>query len=178
MPLIQDVFKKYGGRYLEKFAKKIPDIHKKTLHAMMHCRTKSLGGETYFCKKCNQYHYSYHSCGNRHCVLCGNNDAGQWVSKNKKMMLPFTYFPATFTMPEELRMLCRSNQKLFYSILFKASSGALKLLAKDKKYLGADIGVVGILHSWARALTFRPHVHYLYPGRGNRQQWQICPFLR
>jgi len=81
-------------------------------------------------------------------------------------MLPFTYFLATFTMPEELRILCRKNQRVFYSILFKASSDALKLLAKDKKYLGADIAMIGILHSWTRALIYHPHVHYLIPGGG------------
>ncbi len=166
MTLIQDIFKQYGGRYLEKYGGKMPAMHKKALLAMIGCRTKSLGGETYLCKKCNQYHYSYHSCGNRHCAICGNNDAGQWVFRNQKTMLPFTYFLATFTMPKELRNLCRGNQKLFYSILFKASSDALKHLAKDKKYLGAGIGMIGILHSWTRALIYHPHVHYLIPGGG------------
>jgi len=166
MPLIQDIFKKYGAAYLEKYGKTMPSIHKKALLAMMDCRTKSLGGEIYFCNKCKQFHYSYHSCGNRHCALCGNNDAGKWILKNRGMMLPFTYFLATFTMPEELRILCRKNQRVFYSILFKASSDALKLLAKDKKYLGADIAMIGILHSWTRALIYHPHVHYLIPGGG------------
>jgi hypothetical protein len=164
--LIQDIFKKHGAGYLQKYGSKMPSIHKKTLLAMMQCRTQNLGGETYFCNKCQQYHYSYHSCGNRHCVICGNNDAGEWISKNKKMMLPVTYFLATFTMPEELRKLCRSKQKLFYSILFKASAQSLKLLSKDKKYLGAQIAMIGILHSWTRALLYHPHVHYLIPGAG------------
>ena len=83
------------------------------------------------------------------------------------MMLPFIYFLATFTMPEELRNLCRRRQKLFYSILFKASSDALKLLAKDEKYLGAEIGMIGILHTWTRAMIYHPHVHYLIPGGGS-----------
>ena len=79
------------------------------------------------------------------------------------MNLPFSYFLATFTIPEQLRKLCRGKQKLFYSILFKASSDALKLLAKDKKYLGAKIG---ILHTWTRTMVYHPHVHYLIPGGG------------
>lgn len=141
-------------------------MHKKTLHAIMNCRTRSLGGEVYYCRKCREYHYSYHSCQNRHCVVCQNNDAVKWIDKQKKMMLPFTYFLATFTMPQELRELCRRNQKLFYSILFKASSDALKLLAKDKKYLDADIGMTGILHTWTRAMIYHAHVHYLIPGGG------------
>jgi hypothetical protein len=166
MHLIQDIFTQYGSDYLKKYGKKMPSLHKKALHAIMNCRTKSLGGEMYYCKNCNDYHYSYHSCGNRHCVICQNNDATEWIERNKKMMLPLTYFLATFTIPEELRNLCRSMQKLFYTILFKASSDALKLLAKDKKYLGAGIGMIGILHTWSRALVYHPHIHYLIPGGG------------
>lgn len=166
MFLIQDIFKQYGGIYLEKYGNKMPLFHKKALYAIMNCRTANLGGEVYYCSKCNEYHYSYHSCQNRHCVVCQNNDAGEWVDKQKKMILSFTYFLATFTIPEELRKLCRRNQKLFYSILFKASSDALKLLAKDEKYLGAETGMIGILHTWTRVLVYHPHVHYLIPGGG------------
>ncbi|MDI6743654.1 MAG: transposase zinc-binding domain-containing protein, partial [Smithella sp.] len=166
MPIIQDIFAQYGGAYLEKYGKKMPAMHKKALKAIMNCRSKSLGGEVWYCSKCQEFHYSYHSCQNRHCVVCQNDDAADWISKNKKMMLPFTYFLATFTMPEELRNLCQSNQKLFYNILFSSSSDAIKLLAKDEKYLGADIGMIGILHTWTRALIYHAHVHYLVPGGG------------
>jgi hypothetical protein len=133
---------------------------------MMNCRSAHLGGEVYRCDKCKEFHFSYHSCGNRHCAVCSNDDAGNWIEKQRNNLLPFTYFLATFTMPEELREICRSNQKLFYHMLFKASSDALKLLAKDKKYLGAQIGMIGILHTWTRALMYHPHVHYLIPGGG------------
>lgn len=89
------------------------------------------------------------------------------------MILPFTYFLTTFTIPEELRNLCRKNQKLFYSILFKASSQTLKVLANDEKYLGAEIGMIGILHTWSRALMYHPHVHYLIPGGGLANNGEI-----
>jgi hypothetical protein len=166
MPWIQDIFRQYGGIYLDKYGDRMPASHKKALHAIINCRSSKLGGEVYYCQKCKEYHYSYHSCGNRHCVVCGNDDAGHWIENQHKNLLPFTYFLATFTMPEELRNLCRSNQKLFYNILFKASSEALKKLGKDEKYLGAEIGFTGILHTWSRALIYHPHVHYLIPGGG------------
>jgi hypothetical protein len=92
------------------------------------------------------------------------------------MKLPFSYFLATFTIPDELRELCRRNQRLFYTILFKASSDTLKLLAKDEKYLGADIGMIGILHTWTRAMIYHPHVHYLIPGGGIDQHGKSIRF--
>jgi len=165
-PLIQEIFKRYGADYLKKYSAKMPAIHKKTLYAITSCRSAKLGGEVYRCNKCKEYHYSYHSCGNRHCVVCGNDDAGNWIEKQRKNLLPFSYFLATFTMPAELREICRSKQKLFYNMLFKASADALKTLAKDKKYLGAEIAMTGILHTWSRALIYHPHVHYLIPGGG------------
>ena len=165
-PLIQEIFNRYGADYLNKYGTKMPAIHKKTLYAITSCRSAKLGGEMYLCDKCKQYHYSYHSCGNRHCVVCGNDDAGNWILNQQEKLLPFSYFLVTFTMPEPLRDICRGSQKLFYNILFKASSDALKTLAKDKKYLGADIGMTGILHTWTRALMYHPHVHYLVPGGG------------
>jgi len=154
----------------------MPVIHKKALNAIMECRTQSQGGEVYLCNKCHEFHYSYHSCGNRHCVVCGNDDAGRWIESHKEKLLPFTYFLATFTIPEQLRALCRANQKLCYNILFRASSAALKTLAKDKKYLGAEIGMIGILHSWTRELIYHPHVHYLIPGGGITEKGEKVRF--
>lgn len=166
MSLLQDIFVQYGPRYLQKYGAKMPQLHKKTLWAIINCRTKNLGGEVWYCAKCSAYHYSYHSCGNRHCVVCGNDDAADWIEKSKAALLPFSYFLATFTIPEPLRKLCRQNQKLIFNILFKASAAALKNLAKDEKYLGAEMGFIGILHTWTRALMYHPHIHYLIPGGG------------
>jgi hypothetical protein len=175
-PLIQEIFKRHGADYLKKHGIAMPAIHKKALYAIMNCRSAQLGGEVYRCNKCKAYHYSYHSCANRHCVVCGNDDAGQWIEKQQKNLLPFTYFLATFTIPEQLREICRSNQKLFYNMLFKVSSAALKTLAKDKKYLGAGIGMIGILHTWTRALFYHPHLHYLIPGGGMSEDGKSIRF--
>jgi hypothetical protein len=47
-------------------------------------------------------------------------------------------------------------------------------LAKDPRYVGGQIGLVGVLHTWTRNLLYHPHVHYLAPGGGlgvNGQTW-------
>jgi len=53
-----------------------------------------------------------------------------------------------------------------YSLLFKSAAETLTLLALDKKYLGAQIGVTMVLHSWGQNLSFHPHVHCIVPGGG------------
>jgi hypothetical protein len=36
----------------------------------------------------------------------------------------------------------------------------------DKKYLGAQIGVTTILHTWGQNLSYHPHAHCIVPGGG------------
>jgi len=69
---------------------------------------------------------------------------------------------ATFTLPAYLRETARSHQKIFFNLLFKAAAEAIMTLA----YLGGKIGIVGILHTRARNLSFHPHVHFVVTGGG------------
>jgi len=50
-----------------------------------------------------------------------------------------------------------------YSLLFKAASKTLTKLALDKKYLGAQIGVTMVLHTWGQNLSFIPISTALFP---------------
>jgi hypothetical protein len=71
----------------------------------------------------------------------------------------------TFTVPEGLRRIIRSNQRVAYSALFTASSEAIKKLAKDKKQMGGDLpGFFGVLHTWGRTREYHPHIHYVVAG--------------
>jgi len=84
---------------------------------------------------------------------------------------------ATFTLPDPLRRLTRKHQKLLYGILFTASQQALQLLAKDPKYIGGQIGMLGVLQTWKRDLGYHPHIHYLIPGGGlapDGKTWLSC----
>lgn len=166
MKKIQKIFIKYGSEYLQKFARDMPRSHRKAIEAINNCRSKRLGGQIFYCKGCDEYHYSYHSCQNRHCPICQNDKADKWLEKQKKLLLPLKYFLGTFTIPAELRDFCRKNQKLFYNILFKTSAHAAIDLAKDERFIGGQIGLIGILHTWSRTLTFHPHIHFLIPGGG------------
>jgi hypothetical protein len=136
------------------------------MKAIESCRTASLGGEVYLCNICRKYRYSFHSCKNRHCPKCQNDQAGEWLEKQRNLLLPVTYFMVTFTLPHELRAVARSHQKIVYTILFRASSQALKKLARDPRFLGAQIGMVAVLHTWTRDLQYHPHVHFIVAGGG------------
>jgi hypothetical protein len=67
--------------------------------------------------------------------------------------------------PEQLRPFIRRHQRIGYGALFEASAAAIKKLAPDPKFLGADTpGFLGVLHTWGRQLQYHPHIHYLVPG--------------
>ena len=140
--------------------------HKKALFDISACRTPIMGGQVYKCNSCKSYHYSFHSCGNRSCNNCQNNIADDWLTKNNNLLLPVDYFMVTFTLPEELRPLARSNQILFYNLLFNCSARTLESFSSNPKHIAAKPGYLGLLHTWSRKLSFHPHIHYLITGGG------------
>ena len=163
---IADIFRKHGSSYLNQYSLNMLPSHRKAFFDIQRCRTPTMGGKVYFCPDCNKYEYSYHSCGNRSCPKCQNDKANLWLEKNKKLLLPVNHFMVTFTFPTELRNMARSNQKLFYSILFKSSSKTMEKLSSDPKYVGGKLGMIGILHTWSRTLVYHPHIHYIVTGGG------------
>ena len=167
---VAEIFRLHGPQYRLKYGDRMLRSHLRAMQDIESCRTASLGGKVYVCKKCDLYRYSYHSCKNRHCPKCQNGQANQWLEQQKELLLPVTHFMATFTLPEELREVARSHQKTVYNILFRASSQALQKLALDPRFVGGRIGMVGVLHTWTRDLRYHPHVHYIVTGGGLSQQ--------
>jgi len=170
-----DIVCQYGTEYLKQFSESILPSHRKALRHIVSCRTSVLGGQKYLCKQCNAFHYSYHSCRDRHCPKCQNDRIDDWLERQFELLLPVPYFMATVTVPEGLRPVLRSHQKKMYHLFFKAAAEAIILLAKDKRFLGADIGLMGILQTWTRQLVYHPHIHFLIPGGGIRKdRWKYA----
>jgi hypothetical protein len=76
------------------------------------------------------------------------------------------YFLLTFTLPAGLRELARHQPRLMYDLLFRMSAEATQKLAQDPRFVGGQLGMVGVLHTWGRNLSYHPHVHYLVPAGG------------
>lgn len=166
MPELADIFSRHGPEYRSKFADRMLPSHLKAMEDIENCRTESMGGHVYLCRQCDKVRYSYHSCKNRHCPRCGNDSTDLWLDEQLDLLLPENYFLITFTIPEGLRPLARSNHNVVYNLLFEASAEALKKLALDPKFVGGRIAMVGVLHTWGRDLSYHPHVHYIIAGGG------------
>ncbi len=166
MITLSEIFNSYGDAYLSKYSKNILPSHRKAVYDISSCRTPAMGGQVYQCKCCKEYFYSYHSCGNRSCNKCQNDKAEEWLQKKNELLLPVDYFMITFTLPDELRAFARSNQKLFYNLMFKCSAASIEKLSGNKKFVGAKPGYLGVLHTWSRKLDYHPHVHFIATGGG------------
>jgi hypothetical protein len=81
-------------------------------------------------------------------------------------LLPVPYFHVVFTLPHELSSLALQNKRLVYDLLFRTSAAAMIEVARDQKHLGADIGLLSVLHTWGQNLQHHPHVHCVVPAGG------------
>ncbi len=124
-------------------------------------RTAALGGHVHRCDRCQHEHFSYHSCLSRSCPTCQGQRTREWVVKQQERLLDCDYFLCTFTLPHTLRSVARAHQKPVYGALLQAAAAALETLCLDPKYLGAQPGILAVLHTHSRDLGFHPHAHLL-----------------
>lgn len=130
------------------------------------CRTAALGGALWQCSACGQREYRYRSCGNRHCPKCQAGARAAWLDREAGYLLPVEYHHVVFTLPHALVELARRNPRVLYGLLFEAASGSVQELAAEAKYLGAQVGLVAVLHTWGQTLSLHPHLHVLATGGG------------
>ncbi len=177
MPEMADILRVSVPEYLAKYGLRMLPSHKRAIDDILCCRTRPLGGKTYFCEPCDEYRYSYHSCKNRSCPKCGNDDATRWLATQSANLLPVQYFLVTSTLPEQLRLLARKNQKLIYGLLLRMTAEAISKLALDPKFIGGEIGALGVLQTWKRDMGYHVHTHFIVPGGGiplgeGKPRWQ------
>ena len=67
------------------------------------------------------------------------------------------YFHVVFTVPAPIAEIAFHNKAVVYTILFRAATEALRSVAADSCYLGAEIGAIAVLHTWGQALHQNPH---------------------
>lgn len=159
-----DIFRQHGPSYRAKYEREMLPSHRQAMGAIERCRTPVLGGHVYTCEACGETQYQYHSCRNRHCPKCQNDKGQQWLEQQQDMLLPVPHFLVTVTLPSELRLLALCHQKQVYELLFRTSAAAMQYLAGDPRFMGGQMGMVGVLHTWGRNLSYHPHLHYLVPG--------------
>lgn len=142
-----------------------PEQHA-VLRAIERCRTPALGGHVDVCDACGHAAIAYNSCRNRHCPNCQALAQARWIERRMERVLPTHAFHVVFTLPSELRGLVLANRETLFDALFASAADALLELGRNPRWLGAELGITRVLHTWTRDLRFHPHVHCIVTGGG------------
>lgn len=151
-------------------SKKFNSWQLRTLGAVRRCRTAALGAHVDGSTSCGHLRISYNSCRNRHCPKCQGNERERWIQAREAELLPVPYFHVVFTIPDTLNQLCLYKNKEVYNILFQSAWHVIHTFGHDHKWLGAQTGMIAILHTWGQTMALHPHLHCIVPGGGLTRQ--------
>lgn len=144
------------------------------------CRTADLGGHVNQCSHCGHQHISYNSCRNSNCPKCGATKRLRWLMQRREDLPDIRFFHTVFTVPDTLNPLFLKFPKPMYNLLFQSAWASIQTFAADHKYLGAQSGMIAVLHTWGQNLSLHPHVHCMIPEGGLTQQnnWRVAKKIK
>jgi hypothetical protein len=174
---VADIFRRHGEAYRRTHDGHLGRVERRVMSAIELCRTAALGGHTEACADCGLIRCAYNSCRNRHCPKCQGRARAEWLAARQAELLPVPYFHVVFTLPAPVAEIAFQNKETVYAILFRTAAETLRRIAADPKHLGAEIGLVAVLHSWGQNLHHHPHVHCVVPGGGpslDGTRWVAC----
>jgi len=163
---LADVFRRHGDAYARAHDGHLGRVERRVMSAIELCRTAALGGHVEHCSECGLVRHAYNSCRNRHCPKCQGQARAEWLAARQAELLPVAYFHVVFTLPAPVAGIAFQNKATVYAILLRTAAETLRTIAADPRHLGAEVGVVAVLHTWGQTLQHHPHVHCVVPGGG------------
>jgi Putative transposase/Transposase zinc-binding domain len=163
---VADVIRQYEEVFVDRYGSTLTAAQRQALRALGVCRTAALGGHVERCAACGRERIAYNSCRNRHCPKCQALARARWLEREAKLLLPVEYHHVVFTLPQEVAELALANRVVCYNALFEAASATLRDVAANPKRLGAQLGILMVLHTWGQNLHHHPHVHCVVTGGG------------
>jgi hypothetical protein len=181
---VADILREHGDAFVQAHAEHVCGVQRRALTDLVACRTAALGGHEDVCAGCGAVTFAYNSCRNRPCPKCQAGVRARWRERERGLLLPVDYHHVVFTLPRQLNPLVLGNPAACYGLLFHSAWAALREVASDPRYLGAEVGVVAVLHTWGQTLTHHPQLHCVVSGGGlscavdggldERPHWSAC----
>jgi len=163
---VAEVVRSCRDAFLQRYGAGLTPVQRRALDDLVACRTATLGGHVLECPECGHQEVSYNSCGNRHCPKCQGTAAARWLETQAADLLDTPYFHVVFTLPGALGPIALHNPREVYGLLMRATAETLLEVAADPDHLGAEVGVLAVLHTWGQNLMLHPHVHCVVTGGG------------
>jgi len=159
---VADIFRAHGEGYQQ--TQRLSGGQRRVMQDIMACRTAALGGQMTQCDHCGASVVRYRSCQNRHCPKCQTLAKVRWVEARLRELLPVPYFHCVFTLPHALNPLAHGNPRVLYGLLFQTAAATLQTFGRDPKWLGGELGITMVLHTWSQTLDYHIHVHCVVTG--------------
>src|SRR2546426_1498500 len=159
---VADILRTPGAAYQQRHH--LSGGQRRVMQDIMACRTAAFGGQLAQCDRCSAQVIRYHSCQNRHCPKCQTLAKVRWVEARLRDLLPIPYFHCVFTLPHTLNPLAQSNPRVLYGLLFQTAAATLQAFGRDPTWLGGELGITMVLHTWSQTLEHHIHVHCVVTG--------------
>ena len=132
------------------------------VNAILKCRTAALGGYVRQCDVCGRWEMGFNACGNRNCPKCGAFERAQWLAQQGARhaagaALSRGLHPGS---PGECAGRGQPGSDLRSAV--RTANQTLKAFAQQ--YLGGEIGVTAVLHTWGQTLQHHIHLHCMVTG--------------
>jgi hypothetical protein len=163
---VADIVRRHGPAFLARQGASLSATQRRALADVAACRTAALGGHVRRCGSCGQETIAYNSCRNRHCPKCQGSRTSVWLRRQASLLLPADYYHVVFTLPPSVASVVWQNQRQGYTLLFRASQETLREVAANPRHLGAQVGLLLVLHTWGQDLHYHPHLHVVATGGG------------
>ncbi len=173
---VADIFRRHGDAFRAAQGGRLLSDQRRVMAAIEACRTATLGGHIERCDDCGLVRIAYNSCRDRHCPKCQGLARVQWLADRQADLLPIPYFHVVFTVPAPIATIALQNKAVVYDMLLKTAAETIRLISADPQHLGAETGMIAILHTWGQTLTHHPHAHCLVPSGGIARDgsWISC----
>ena len=177
--IIKKIFQDHWDEFLSQHKDKIPEEMQSSVieavNKMLICGTKEMGYAVYMCTDCSKHpeKFVFFTCKSRFCTSCGKVYVDKWVKKMTAEILDKPHRHLVFTIPEQLRTKIYRDR----SLLKVLSDNAAKVVMENTQDLTA--GIITVVHTFGRDLSFNPHVHVLVTegGLDDKAKWLGIYFL-
>jgi Putative transposase/Transposase zinc-binding domain len=163
---LADIIREHGEAFQAAHGDRLNSDQRRALRDVVACRTAELGGHIYRCGDCGHERIAYNSCRNRHCPTCRASAPAAWLASQTEHLLPVEYHHVVFTLPAQVHIVAKLNPRTVYDALMQAAAKTVQTVAADPRHLGAEVGLLLVLHTWGQDLDFHPHVHGVVTGGG------------
>ena len=162
MGIIADILRRHASAALAGSTAPVPGRWYRAVQRITSCRTVRMGGCVDTCPDCGHVEFAPYSCRDRLCPICRGSEARSWLEACRTELLPVPYFHFVVTLPPAYSRAVNDHPEATAGELLGAVAEAAQAVAFER--YGGELGILAVLHTWGRSLSWHAHVHCLIPG--------------